>query len=415
MKSKVIFQLAWLFVFSRRGKFQIGAYLSFLGLVISVGVLTVAMAVMSGFESALKNAMVEVTGHMVVVKQSSQSDDLAIFEARLRDLLPNLQTVAPFTTSEGVAAGNGKIVGVFVQGMDFNLIQSTLHLDKRIVHGKNQNCLTDEEKTDSVNIPGFIGIGLASRMQLKQNDFVNIVIPISNDLDPSKFSRERAKMKVCSILDMGKNDYNERLIFSELAAIQKLSRVGDKYTGMILNSTTPEQALLDASVLKKELGFRYYVRDWRQVNRNLFDAVALERIVIFIVISILVLVSAFNIASSLFVVSIQRFPDIGLLLTLGFQKSQIQKIFPLMGFFISMFGSFLGLLLGFVFGAIFEFLQEHYQLLSGSVYRVDQFQVQFRLIDVIVILISVNLVCFLSVYFPSKKGSQLTPVEGLKK
>lgn len=414
-KSNIVFKLAWLFVFSRRGKFQIGAYLSFLGLVVSVGVLTVAMAVMSGFERTLKKAMVEVSGHIIVVKQSSQPDDFAIFEPQLRSMVPHLQVIAPFATSEGVLAGNGKIIGVFVQGMQLEKIQSVLQLDGRVVHGENKNCLTEQERQDALIIPAFVGIGLGARMELKANDQINLVIPISNEIDPSKFSRQKARLKICSILDMGKNDYNERLVFSDIAAIQKLSKVGDKYTGLILNSTTPEQALIDAVFLKKELGFKYYVRDWRQVNRNLFDAVILERVVIFIVISILVLVSAFNIASSLFVVSLQRFPDIGLLLTLGYQKKQIQHIFQLMGFFISMLGSLLGLILGFVLGEVFGFLQTQYQLLSGSVYRVDHFQVQFRLVDIVVILVSVNVICFLSVYFPSKKGAQLTPVEGLKR
>ncbi len=415
LRKNILFELAWAFVFSRRGKFQVGAYLSFLGLIVSVGVLTVAMAVMSGFERALKSAMVEVTGHLVVVKQTSQPDDLSIFEAQLKSLLPHLKVIAPFATTEGVLAGGGKIVGVFVQGLSFQSIQEALHLEKRVLEGKIGNCLTEEEKKDSANIPGFIGTGLASRLALKTNDFVNLVVPISNELDPTKFSRQRARMKICSVLEMGKNDYNERLVFSEMRAVQKLSMVGEKYTGVIINSINPEQALLDAVQLKKELGFKYYVRDWRQVNRNLFDAVVLERIVIFIVISVLVLVSAFNIASSLFVVSIQRFPDIGLLLTLGFQKHQIQRIFQLMGFFISMLGSLLGLLLGFIFGEVFEFLQSQYHLLSGSVYRVDRFEVQFRTVDILIILVVVNVICFLSVYFPSKKGAQLTPVEGLKR
>ena len=415
LRNNVIFELAWAFVFSRRGKFQIGAYLSFLGLIVSVGVLTVAMAVMSGFERALKSAMVEVTGHIVVVKQTSQPDDLALFEAQLRSMLPHLKVVSPFATTEGVLAGGGKIVGVFVQGLNFQTLPSTLQLQNRVLQGKVGNCLTPEEQNDSSNIPGLIGTGLANRLSLKTNDFVNLVIPISNDMDPSKFSRQRARLKVCAVLEMGKNDYNERLVFSEMRSVQKLSMVGEKYTGVIINSSSPEQALQDSVQLKKELGFKYYVRDWRQVNRNLFDAVVLERIVIFIVISILVLVSAFNIASSLFVVSIQRFPDIGLLLTLGYRKKQIQHIFQLMGFFISMLGSFLGLLVGFLFGEFFELLQRQYHLLSGSVYRVDQFEVQFRAVDVIVILLVVNVICFLSVYFPSKKGSQLTPVEGLKK
>lgn len=415
LRKNVIFELAWAFVFSRRGKFQVGAYLSFLGLIVSVGVLTVAMAVMSGFERALKSAMVEVTGHIVVVKQTSQQDDLSIFEAQLRSMLPHLKVIAPFATTEGVLAGGGKIVGVFVQGLNFSTIQSVLRLEKRVLQGAITNCLTEEEKDDPSNIPGFIGTGLASRLSLKTNDFVNLVVPISNEMDPSKFSRQRARLKICSVLEMGKNDYNERLVFSDMRAVQKLSMVGEKYTGVIINSNTPEQALLDSVQLKKELGFKYYVRDWRQVNRNLFDAVILERIVIFIVISVLVLVSAFNIASSLFVVSIQRFPDIGLLLTLGYRKKQIQHIFQLMGFFISMLGSLLGLLLGLLFGEVFEFLQSQYHLLSGSVYRVDQFEVQFRAVDVIVILVVVNVICFLSVYFPSQKGAQLTPVEGLKK
>jgi lipoprotein-releasing system permease protein len=156
------------------------------------------------------------------------------------------------------------------------------------------------------------------------------------------------------------------------------------------------------------------LRDWREANENLFEAAALEKRIIFFVISILVVVAAFNVASSLYVMTVQRLRDISLLRALGLSQKRILRLFQFLGLSVSFLGSFFGLILGFVFGLGFEWIQNRFHLLSGEVYKIDHIYVDFKLVDILIILFWSNLICFLAVLFPAQRGARAEIVEGFK-
>lgn len=402
------------FLFSKNNRLQTGTYLAFWGLVVSVAILVAAMSVMSGFEKTLKEVMIDVTGHVQVVKRGRIDEDWIDFASRLQKISPEIQHSMRFLFTQAVAASKGKILGIILQGVDSKELNSTLNLRRRVISGNLKNCdVGANEEANEEEMCGFVGMGLAKRFGVQAGDEMNIVVPISDQFDPQKFQRRRARFKIGAVIDFGKNDYNERMVLADLGQTQKIAAVGDRYTGLILKLNTAETRPL-TSQMQAELGYGYIVRDWREANENLFEAVNIEKTIIFFVITILVIVSAFNISSALYVMTVQRYADISLLKFLGLSQRSVLLIFQFFGVTISLLGSVLGVLFGVGLGFLFEFLQNNFQLLSGEVYKIDHIYVNVRLLDVLLVLVWANLICFIAVLFPARRGARLSVIEGMK-
>lgn len=401
--------LAWKLVFHRRVLLNSSTLFSILGLALGVACLFVSMAVFSGFELTLKRAMADITGHVRLVKTTRPLDDWTELEKKVQTVEPDLASSTRFISLEAVVAHQGQVRGVGVQGVDHERINQVLSLSSRLVAGS-----LDVNTVEQGPQPALVGRGLAQKMQLDLGEEFRIIVPIHKDLDPNSFQRRVAPFKVVGILDMGKYEWNERFILTNLKAAQDLAQIGDKYTGLILRFKNFEQSREAGFRLNRILGSDYYIRDWRDPNENLFDAIIIERVVIFFVVFIIVMVAAFNIAISLYVNVVQRYNSIALLKTLGFKSKDVKIVFSLQGLFIGSMGLIIGYAVGLILCWLFIWAQAHLNLLPGSVYKIDHVDIDFRWIDFIAISFSTLGICFVATLAPSAKGSRLTPVEGLR-
>ncbi len=396
--------IAYRLLFSRQILFGGSAPLAFAGLVLGVAALVASMAVMSGYIETLKNAMTDVTGDIQVVRRGRLVDDWPKFSKRLKEIDPRIQATARFGYAESVLARQGQVSGVLFQGVELSDLKNVLNLDKRVRYGALS--LSQDQIA--------IGLGLAKKFNIKVGEKIYVVVPLATPFDSSGFRRQSKEFLVSGILDFGKNDWNERLILGDLKALQKLTEIGDRYTGAFIklddrdNSTEVSYNLLD------KLGSTFSVMDWYDVNRNLFEAVAIERAVIFIVVLLIVIVAAFNISSTLYVFIRQKYSDIAILKALGVSRKKIRLIFLGQGFIVGVLGTALGFFIGYLLCLGFMFLQNHYALISGSVYKIDKIQTQIRWVDLSIIGLSTLVICLIATYSPAKKGSELEVVEGLK-
>lgn len=412
MKNNPLVFIAWKLLFSRKFILEGSTPLSLLGLVLGVACLLVSMAVMSGFEATLKKTMTDITGHIQVVDKSRSKPFWKDFENQLKNIEPKLETSTPFVYIESLLAHNGQIVGILLQGLDSERYKNIVNLEQRLVEGSND--ISTYNKGGEKFSQALIGKGIARRLQVKVGDIINIIVPISDTVDPSTFKRQAAEYRVSGILDLGKYEWNERMIITDIKSAQKLAAIGDRYTGLILK-LNDDRNIRDVSFsMAVNLGPQYVVRDWRDVNENLFDAVEIERVVIFFVILIIVIVAAFNISSTLYVGVVQRNSDIAILKTLGVSKKQILKIFTLQGIFLGAAGVFLGLILGFFLCQAFMILQNQFELIPGSVYKIDNIVIKIRMIDVFAITLATLVISFFATLAPALRSSRLSVVEGLR-
>ncbi len=412
IKNPLVF-IAWKLLFTRKFILEGSTPLSLLGLVLGVACLLVSMAVMSGFEATLKKTMTDVTGHIQIVDKSRSKPFWLDFENELKSIEPKLQSSTRFVYIESVLASQGQIVGTLLQGLDSDRYHDVVNLNQRIVDGKND--LSPFVGQDGKKVSqALIGKGIARRMNIKIGDIINVVVPISDSVDPSTFKRHAAEFRVSGILDLGKYDWNERLIITDIGAAQKLAAIGDRYTGLIIKLSDDSDVRGSAFRMAQKLGPQYMIRDWRDVNENLFDAVEIERVVIFFVILIIVIVAAFNISSTLYVSVVQRNSDIAILKTLGVSRKQILKIFTLQGVFLGLVGVLLGLVMGMILCQLFMVLQNQFELIPGSVYKIDSIIIKIRMIDVLAITVATLVISFLATLAPAYRSSRLSVVEGLR-
>ncbi|MFM6927667.1 MAG: FtsX-like permease family protein [Bdellovibrio sp.] len=406
--NKSLAWISWKLLASKKTLFGGSAPLALFGLILGVASLVVSMAVMSGFESTLQQAMTDVSGHAQVVKRSRFPDDWRELEAKIKAAEPSLVSATRFVFVEGIMAHGGQISGVLVEGIDKERVSQVLRLDKRVQEGS-----ADLSVASDVPL-ALVGSGLAKKMNLKIGDTFRVVVPIAESSDPSSFQRKVGQFKVQGILELGKYEWNERFILTELTAAQEMAKIGDRYTGLFLRFPEASVAREAGFRISQVLGAPYWVRDWRDSNENLFDAVAVERPAIFFVVAVIIFVAAFNISSTLFVNVVRRYKDIAILKTVGFSRKDIVKIFTFQGLFLGALGLVGGFLLGLILCGLFNWAQTRLGLISGAVYRVDSIKVNIRFIDTIAICVATMLICFLATLAPARRGADLNPMEGLR-
>ena len=403
-KIKLYFWLASKLLFNRKFFFGGSAPLSIFGLILGVAALIASQSVMRGFEVSLKKAMIDVTADLQIVKKGKLIDDWNEFSEKIKKIEPDVIDIVRFAYAEAVLAHKGHVAGVLVQGMNSAELSRVLNISSRLREGRLP------QATNEI----AIGLGLAKKFSLKINDSVFLAVPLSTPFESQTFRRQSAEFIISGIADLGKNDWNDRLILANLNDLQKLIEIGDRYTGAFLKIKNSDLAHDTSLKISDQLGARYNVMNWFDVNRNLFEAVGLEKIVIFFVVFLIVIVAAFNISSTLYVLIRQRYKDISILKTVGLSQTAIRKLFLIQGFIVGTVGCLFGFLLGLLLCSGFMFLQQHFSLISGSVYKIDRIDVSISGFDFLIIYIATMLACLLAAYFPAKKGAALEIVEGLR-
>ncbi len=400
--------LAFRLLFCKKTLGQSNILVALAGLVIGVACLVVAMAVMSGFETTLRKSVVDVAGHLQVIRTGSGTPQWDDLEKKIFEIEPQIQGSLKFVFLEAVLAHKGETLGVSMEGVDANKWREVLDFSKRIVAG-NLNLISDDD------IPkALIGEGLAARMNLSVGDIFRVVVPIADTLDPHKFGRQLGQFKVGGILNYGKYEWNERFMIIDLAAAQNLAKIGDRINGLIFKIKNLDQTNDVYFNLMSRLGSGFMVRTWRDANENLFQASQGEKVVIFFVVFIIMLVAAFSVASSFYVNIFQRYPDLAIFKTIGVRPNSIVKIYGYQGLFLGVMGIFIGYLLGLSLCFLFVWGQRVFHLMPGSVYKLNEIQVEIKMFDTVAIISSTLLICLLASIFPARRGSKLNPVEGLR-
>ena len=402
MKFK--FWLAYRLLFSRQVMFGGSAPLSFLGLILGVAALVASMAVMSGYVETLKSAMTDITSDLQVVKHGRLVEDWPTFSAEVRKAEPRVAAMMRFGYAQAVLARRGHVSEVLFQCVDAKEMQNVLHLEKRVKFGKL------DITTESVGV----GIGLAKKFKIAVGEKIFLVVPVPTPFDASGFKRKSKEFTVSAILDFGKNDWNERLVVGDLKSLQELTDIGDRFTGAFIRLDDHDSAIPVAKALMQKLGPDFSVMTWYDVNRSMFEAVVIERVVIFMVVLLIIIIAAFNISSKLYVFIRQKYADIAILKTLGLSQNSVRFIFMGQGLIVGTLGTVIGIILGYDLCFGFMYLQDHYALISGSVYKLDKIYTEVRFIDIFVICVTTQLICLIATYFPARKGSQLEVIEGLK-
>jgi lipoprotein-releasing system permease protein len=396
------------------------------GVAVGVMALIVVLAVMSGFEETLKQKILGTNAHIVVLQLGSPR--LEHYEHvldQVRDA-PHVVAITPFIYSQVMLSSRSNVTGVVLRGIDPDREQSVTELVRNIHEGGLQRLreevaptATTEEEA-SARLPGIVlGRELAKNLTAFLGDAITVVSPVGT-ITPAGMMPKYRRFEVVAIFDSGMFEYDTSLAFISLPTAQRFLNMGDAVTGLQVKVDDVERAPQVAQGLRRALGLPYWARDWTEMNRNLFAALRVEKVTMFIILVLIVLVAAFNIVSTLIMMVMEKRRDIAILKSMGATRRSIMKIFMAEGMIIGTAGTVLGALGGVGLAASLERIRQvlervlQIQVFPKDIYYFDQLPVKLQALDFTLITVAAVVLSFLATLYPAWNAARLDPVEVLR-
>ncbi len=389
----------------RRSAVSFNTIISIGGVALGVMALLVVLSVMSGFHDDLRNKILGVNAHVVVLNQAGPIDDYMEVMKRLKKQ-PLVIGASPFVLGQVMVSRGDRAQGVFLRGIDPSYEEETTSLRKHMKVGTLED-LVSGNNTDGI----IIGQELSSMLRAYVGDEVNVISPIQT-MGPMGMLPRVRKYNVVGIFEVGMYEYDTNLVLTSLASAQRFFRLGNAVTGIELRVSDIYRASEVRKDIKSILGPGYYGRDWMQMNRNLFSALKLEKFTMFVILTLIILVASFNIVSTLTMNVIEREREIAILKAMGATRGGIMGIFMLQGLLIGLVGTIIGVTSGYLIGYLintFEIIK-----LPADVYYLSHLPVKMKISDFLVVSTSAVVISFLATIYPAYQASRLDPVEPLR-
>jgi len=383
--------------------------LSIAGVTVGVMALIVVIAVMTGFEYDLKSRILGVESHIVIMRNNGPFSDYRNILERVENT-DGVEAATPFINSQVILRSSLSLSGAVLRGIDPDSADRVIkNLDKVSLKNLKE---TDQRKSTSIAMPAIIlGKELAKNLGVMQGDPVYLISP-RGMISPIGHIPTMKRFKVAGLFESGMYEYDRSLAYMHIKDAQKILRMGDSVNGIEVRVNDIYNARNIAGRIVKELGFQYWARDWMQMNQNLFSALKLEKTVMFIILALIVLVAAFNIASTLIMMVMEKTKDIAILKAMGATNKSIRKIFVFKGIVIGSIGTIFGVCLGFILCTVLKYYQ--FIELPGDVYYITTLPVKLELLDVVIIASAAMAISFLATLYPARQASKLDPVEAIR-
>ncbi len=385
--------------------------ISILGVMIGVMTLVVVMAVMTGFEETLRDRLLGINAHVVLMKPG---DRLTEYEAVLEKVArePGVVAAAPSIFGQVMVTSGNRVTGVVVRGVDPDRANRVVDIETYIKGGKLLDLKTARRvqvEGKSIELPPvIIGTRLADQLAVRVGIPIQVVSPLGQATVMGMIPKVR-RFVVVGLFDSGMHEYDSSLIFMSLADAQRFFEMGDTATSIDMRVENVYQAEALAKRIEQDLGFQYVVQDWSRLWPNLFSALRLEKTVYFLVLLLMILVGAFNIVSTLIMVVMEKRRDIAILQSMGARRKSVRNIFLIKGCVIGGMGTTLGLVLGYVICLLIQ--QYHFIELPKDVFLISTVPVKIYLGNFILVAVASFFICLLASIYPARQAAKLDPVE----
>jgi lipoprotein-releasing system permease protein len=302
---------------------------------------------------------------------------------------------------------SGNVSGALLRGVDPDSVGEVLNI-KSMIQAGSLSSLEDTTK----GLPGVIvGRELARQIGVHEGDVFKVVAP-EGKLTPLGRAPNTQEFQVRGVFDSGMYEYDASMIFVALGQAQVLLGLRDRVTGLEVRVKDVYQSDRVAEAVQRTLGYPYWTKDWKVMNRNLFSALKLEKVTMFVILTMIVLVGALNIISTLVMVVMEKTRDIAILRAMGASSRSVMLIFMLQGMFVGIVGTAFGLSLGL--GICHLLAKYQFISLPSDVYYISTLPVRVEGADVLFVAMATMVISSLSTLYPSWHASRLDPVEALR-
>jgi len=393
------------------GFISVIAAFSLLGIFLGVGTLIVVMAVMNGFRVELLGRILGLNGHVRVQASAGVLTD----HQRVGDILKGMAgvvRVAPLVEGQVMATANNAATGALVRGLTgADLLNSTL-ISSKIVAGSLA------EFTDAAPV-AVVGQRLAGRLGLAVGDSLTVISPQTTATPFGTVPRSRS-YRIVAAFEVGMFEYDSTFIFVPLRSAQAYFRTGDGVSGIEVMLADADAAPAMRSTILKAIGPGHRIYDWQEANSHFFTALQVERNVMFLILTLIILVAVFNIISSLIMLVKDKGQDIAILRTMGATQGAIMRVFLIAGSSIGVVGTLLGVAGGLGFAANIDVVRRWLEQLSGTelwapeIRFLSNLPARVEAPEVIAVALMSLALSFLATLYPSWRAARLDPVEALR-
>jgi lipoprotein-releasing system permease protein len=381
--------------------------LSMAGVALGVCALVVVLSVMSGFEGELKNKILGLNSHVMVYKAGSNINDPARIVA-LAQADPEVSVATPYVYGQVMVVASAAAPGAIVRGIDLPGALKVIDLEHTMIEGRPE----DLQDTQPGGLPGIIvGSGVARRLGLVRGANVQVVNPLGEETPVGRAPKSES-FRVAGVFESGMYQYDSSLCYVSLQAGQALFDLGRAVNGVELRVKDIYRAGEVGNRLAEALGPAYFARDWMVMNHSLFAALKLEKITMFVILILIVLVAAFGIISSLIMLVMEKTRDIGVLKAMGATEASVRRIFMMEGLIIGTVGTLAGLGTGLFLCwllAKYKFIE-----LPKDIYALSTLPVQVEPLTVLVVGCSAVLISLVATIYPARTAGRLEPVRALR-
>lgn len=382
-----------------------------LGMVIGVAALIAVMAVMNGFDHTLRSRILAVTSDIIV--QGNGVPVLNWQTARRRlSRVPGVTGVAPYVQAQALLSHNGLVSGAMIEGIDPSLEGGVDKLTQDMKVGQLQSLHTHPWSI-------VLGTALARQLGVTVGDKITLISP-QGGVTPLGVSPALRQFTVVGLFSVGIYAYDSGMAYISLGDAQRLYGLDQGVTGLRMQIKNPFDAPTFAAHLQQKLGPAFYIQDWTQTHENFFKALSMEKLVMFVILSLIIAVAAFNIVATLVMVVTDKETDIAILRTIGVTPRSIMLIFMVQGAVIGLFGTLLGVIFGVLLALNIPTLVPalehllHTQFISPEVYSISQLPSKLEPWDVVHVAIAALIMSWIATLYPSWRASRVAPAEALR-
>jgi len=387
--------------------------ISILGIILGVTALTVVVSVMQGFEFDLKDKILGNSPHIRILKFGGPGiPDYKEAVKKIREV-PGVSDISPTLYREGmVISESGLTGGVLIKGIVPEYTERLLRFSHKI-RGENKVLSIQEALKDSNDSYPAVIIGreLARDLLIEPGELLSVLSP-EGEVTPFGSLPKIRKFRVAGVFSSGFWEFDSKFIFAHIHAVQRLFSIGDIANVIEVSVNNLDDTMTITNAITTHLGEEFFARDWTKTHMSLFSALKLEKTTMFIILTMIILVAAFNIVAMLIMIVIEKGRDISILKSMGVSTKSIMMIFKTAGMFIGIVGTTMGLALGYTL----SFLLKNYirYPLNPEVYLTDTLPVKVDPLNFIMIAVASLVICYGATLYPSYRAAKLDPVEGLR-
>ena len=394
----------------QEGFISVIAAFSLLGIALGVATLIIVMAVMNGFRQELLGRILGVNGHLTIFANQQRIEAPESLAERLR-ALTGVVEVTPQIQGQAMVTSEGNATGALVRGMRRADLEARPLIAGNILRGSLDDFVGDDVV--------LVGSRLARQLGRTVGDRLTLVTPRGNTTVIGTVPRLKA-YRIVGIFEIGMFEYDSGFVYMPLEAAQLFFRLPDAVNAVEVFVDRPDRMAQLSLDVAGQLGPGLRAVDWQMANANFFNAIQVERNVMFLILSLIILVAAFNILSGQYMLVKGKGRDIAILRTMGATRGMVLRIFFLSGASIGVFGTVAGLILGVAFAENIEIIRQALQSITGTelfsaeIYFLSQLPAEIDWVEVTQVIVMALVLSFLAPLFPAWRAARLDPVEALR-